>query len=116
MSNKTQAELAIAVLRKLNVIDAAETADTEDSDYVIAEYVSKYEELADRELNYWPLDAIPGAIFGAVRDLIINDVAGTFGQVQTAEDQAAREDVILKKLRRHMQKRSSGLPVFTRYF
>jgi hypothetical protein len=116
MSNKTGADLGTAVLQELNINDAAETPDAEDLAYVAGIYAVKYEELADRELCYWPADAIPGAIFIVIRDLIINEVAGTYGQVQTREDKEAREDVILKRLRRHMQKRSSGLPVFARYF
>lgn len=116
MSNKTQAELATQVLRDLNVIDASESADSEDSTYVMGKYASKYEELLDRELCYWPLDAIPNAIFIPVCDLVANEVRSTFGELQSPEDKLAREDTVLRQIRRHMQKRASGLPVKATYF
>lgn len=116
MANHTQGELALAVLQELNQVDATESGDQEDHDYITGIYGAKYEELASKDLNYWPLDAIPGAIFLIIRDLIINEVSGTYGQVQTREDKAGRETVILKDLRQHMQKRSSGLPVRSTYF
>lgn len=116
MSNKTQVNLAEAVLCEINEIDASETPDSEDQTYVIGIYVSKYEELVDRELCYWPLDAIPGAIFIPIRDLVVNEIRGTFGEPQSPEDKLAREETILRKLRRHMYRRSSGLPVKAQYF
>jgi hypothetical protein len=116
MSNKTSSDLATAVLRELNAIDASETPDTVDTDYVVEIYTSKYEELGDRELCYWPLDEIPGVVFITLRDLIINEVRGTFGEPQSPEDKLTRETAILRRLREHMQRRSSGLPVRATYF
>lgn len=116
MANYTQVNLATRVLRDLNVIDAAETPDTEDAAFVTEKYVTKYEELADEELCYWPLDAIPGAIFQSVCDLVKNEVQSAFGTPQAPEDKEARELIILRRIRRHMHKRSSGQPVKATYF
>ena len=116
MANYPQTQLATQVLRDLNAIDASEAPDTEDETYVIGKYGTKYEELADDELCYWPLDAIPGAIFQAVCDLVALEVMGTYGTPQAPEDKEAREEVLLRRLRKHMRKRSSGLPVKAVYF
>lgn len=114
--SKTTAELATAVLRELNVIDATETPDSEDTAYITTLYQDKFEELNDKELVYWSRDEIPGPIFLAIRDLIINEARGTYGQPQTPEDKEAREVIILKRVRAHMHKRPSGLPVMARYY
>lgn len=115
--SRTVAELTLAVLREMNVLDASEsTPDTEDSTYIAQLYADKFEELNDMELTYWSSDEIPNPIFLAVRDLIINEARGTYGTPQAPEDKEAREALILKRIRRHMHKRSSGLSVWTRYF
>lgn len=114
--SRTVADLGIAVLREMNVIDATESPDTEDAAYIAQLYADKFEELNDMELTYWAASEIPNPIFLAVRDLIINEARGTYGTPQAPEDKEAREVLILKRIRRHMHKRSSGLQVWTRYF
>lgn len=113
---KTRAELAEAVLLKLVVIDATETAATEDSDFVIDAYDVKYDELVDQEIAYWSRDAIPNAIFAAVRDLIINEVREAFGEPMSAQDKAAEEIILLRPLRKHTQRRPSGHSTEADYF
>lgn len=101
----------------MNVMDASETTpDTEDSTYIAELYAAKFEELNDMELTYWDAAEIPAPIFLAVRDLIINEARGTYGTPQAPEDKEARELIILRRIRRHMHKRSSGQPVKATYF
>jgi hypothetical protein len=120
MSTKTKTELAVAVLHQIGVIDAAEspTVGDVDVDFVIDAYEDKFEQLAapGRELVYWPRDSIPGAVFLALRDLIINEVREPFGEPMSPEDKEARETIILKQLKRHMRREATGNPVYADYF
>lgn len=113
---KTTTELAEAVLREIGVIDATESPEAVDRDFVIAAYGDKFEELADRELAYWAKAAIPNAIFLTVRDLTINEVRGAFGEPMSAADKEAQEIIILRQLRRHTQVRASGHATAADYF
>ena len=116
MSTKTSSQLSIEVLRSLGVIAADETPDALDSTYVTGVYQDKYEELTDLELTYWSVNDIPGPLFITLKDLVINEVRGAFGETQNPEDKEARDKVILQKVRRHMRKHSSALPVTADHF
>lgn len=112
----TTADLAEAVLRELGVIDATESPEANDETYVIDAYNFKFDELVDRELAYWSKTAIPNQIFLAVRDLIINEVRGAFGEPMTAEQKEMQEIIILRQFRRHTQRRASGHATVADYF
>lgn len=116
----TTTDLATHVLRHLRVIDATEDADdeTEHRDFVIATYRAKWEELSahGNELTYWPYDTIPRPILLILRDLIALEVQSSFGQPIAPEEKAAREDLILKRLRRHTAMQSSGKPATAVYY
>lgn len=112
----TTADLAEAVLRELGVIDATESPEATDETYVIEAYNYKYDELVDRELAYWTKTAIPNQIFLSVRDLIINEVRGAFGEPMTAEQKEMQEIIILRQFRRHTQRRASGHVTAADYF
>lgn len=120
MSTKTEAELASAVLMELGVIDQTETADTEDTNGVIASYENKYNELAapagDQELIYWPKAVIPAAVFLTLRDLIINEVKGGYGEPMAPQEKEANEVFILKRLRKHVSRPASGTRTRAEYF
>lgn len=119
MSTRTTTELAIAVLRHLSVIDASQDetdADAEDIAHVKALYADKFEELNDMELTYWAPDEVPRPIFLAVRDLIANEARGTYGEPMGVDAKEAAEIIILKRIRRHVHLRSSGLPTRAQYF
>lgn len=105
---KTTAELAEAVLRELGAIDATEDPESVDETFVIAAYGDKFAELQDRELAYWSQTAIPNAIFLVVRDLVINEVRGAFGEPMSADQKESQEIIILRRLRQHIQVRPSG--------
>lgn len=120
MSTKTEAQLANEVLQEMGVIDAGETLSSGNSDFdrVVAAYENKYAELSAPgfELTYWTMTAIPQSIFTIVRDLVINEVQGSFGNPMPAADKAGQELIILRKLRRHTSVQASGLPVRAEYF
>ena len=109
---RTQAELAEAVLRELSVLDAEEVVPAEDESFVIEAYLAKFEELVAHglELAYWNFDQIPSAVFLTVRDLVINEIAGAYGEPMEPEVKSQRETVILKRLRRHTAVHSAGAP------
>lgn len=113
---KTTTQLATSVLQKLAVLNATETASTEDAALITAIYNDKYAEWQDQELTYWVPDDIPFPLFRIIVELIANEVRDEFGQPQSPEDKEQRETILLKPLRRHMSKQSSGLPVKANYF
>jgi hypothetical protein len=113
---KTTSELATAVLQKLTVLNATETASTEDAALITEVYTDKYAEWQDQELTYWVPDDIPFPLFRIIVDLIANEVRDEFGQQQTPEEKQSREQTLLRPLRRHMTKQTSGLPVRAKYF
>lgn len=113
---KTRAELSEAVLRKLVVIDAWETAASEDSDFVSDAYDAKYDELIDQEIAYWSRDAIPNAIFAAVVNLIVNEVREAFGEPMSASAKEQEEMILLRPLRKHTQRRATGHATEADYF
>lgn len=113
---KTRDELAEAVLLKLVVIDATETAATEDTDYVKDAYDLKYDEMVDQDIAYWSRDAIPNAIFAAVRDLIINEVRESYGEPMSASQKESEEIILLRPFRKHTQRRASGHATEADYF
>jgi len=119
MSTRTTTELAVAVLRHLAVIDATQTssdADAADILYIQTLYADKFEELNDMELTYWSPNEVPKPIFLAVRDLIANEARGNYGEPMGVADKESAEIIILKRIRRHMHQRSSGLPTKAQYF
>lgn len=112
------ADLAEAILREMAVIDATEDPDEVDATFVLGVYAQKYAELQapGLELVYWKQDEIPEAIFLTLRDLVINECSGAFGEPTPPETKDARETIILKRLRRHVARSSSGVPNRAQYF
>jgi predicted aminopeptidase len=117
----TTTQLAVAVLRKLRVIDATETSsdvETAVLTHVTDTYRAKWEEITahGQELTYWAYDTIPNPVFLTLVDLIANEVRDSFGQPMTAAEKESEERVILSRLRRHVQVQSSGRPTGALYF
>lgn len=115
---RTVDELGEAVLRELGVIDAAETPDSDDLDYIEERYIEKFHALASHglDLTYWTSTSIPVAVFLIMRDLMMNEVRGAFGEPMTPEEKEGREIVILKALRRHISRPKSGHAIVGEYF
>lgn len=114
----TTTDLATHVLRELGVLDATESPDTEDEGYVTDAYEAKWEELAapGMQLAYWPRTAIPRPILLILRDLLMLEVAGAFGQQLDPAEKEQKERIILMRLRRHVQVQSSGRQTEASYF
>jgi hypothetical protein len=108
----TTTQLADAVLRELGVVDAEETPDSVDRTYVTDRYAEKYAELSapGLELTYWAASSIPDAVFLTLRDLMMNEVRGAFGEPMDPAEKEARQAVLLRPLRRHTSVEKSGLP------
>lgn len=117
----TTTQLAVAVLRKLRVIDATETSSDIDSAIITQitdVYRAKFEELEahGKELTYWQYSTIPKPVFLTLVDLIANEVRSEFGQPMSAEAKETEETTILRRLRKHVQVQGSGGPVAAIYF
>ena len=115
MSRTTQ-QLATAVLEEMGALDALSTPSAEDAALIKRVYADKHEMLFDRNLAYWPLAEIPNSIFLIVRDLVMNECSGAFGRPVTPEDKVSRETIILRRLRAHMGRESSGTRISAEYF
>ena len=113
---RTRSELVISVLREMGVLDASEEASAEDASHVKDVYDDKLEHWIDEEIAYWTSDEIPNALFIAIRDIMINEVSGTFGQPVPLETKQAREIALTSWLRRHAARHRTGLPVAAEYF
>lgn len=118
---RTKTELSTAALRKLKAVAADETPSATDALFVENVYDDKLEEWRERDVAYWEntgraVAEIPNIVFPTLVLLMANEVQGDFGQPQKMEDQVAREDVILRRLRRHTAMPSSGEPTDVEYF
>lgn len=117
----TTDDLAVHVLRKLRIIDASETiSDIEDAhvDYVTETYRAKWEEITahGRELTYWAYDEIPNPVFLIMRDLIALEVQEGFGFPIAPAEKVAQEEMILRRLRKHVQVQGTGQPTKALYY
>lgn len=112
----TKRDLATRVLRRMAVVAADATPGTEDLTYVMETYDTKLEEWRDRKLVYWPntsdtVEEIPPAIVTPLINLLINEVATSFGMQPLGD-----EEQLLKPLRRHVARPPTGLPLRVDYF
>ena len=117
-ATKTKAQLATAVMHEFVAIDATETeADhPETSVLVQAAYDVIYDRLEDDDSVYWDLNAIPTSAFFIMRDFVMNEVSGAFGEPQPSEVKEAREQVIMRRLKRHTGHKGTGSVVRAEYF
>lgn len=119
MSTRTAVQLATRVMRKQNWVDALHSPAAADSSYIVGVYEAKLAEWADRDdlTIYWTADTTPLAIFEPLADLLINQVGETYEpKGRTPEQIQEAEEVLLRPIRRHIQKRGSGLPTPVDYF
>ena len=112
----TVSDLVTAVLRKMTVIDATETPDSDDVSFVTDAYNRKFDQLQDQEIAYWVKTAIPNSIFSAVRDLIVNEVREAYGDGMSAEEKEKEEIILLRPIRRHIRRAASGHEAEVDYF
>ncbi len=119
MSFKTEDELALEVLQEMGVVDATETSpDSDDAAKVTNAYEILYSELIapPYELAYWEMATIPSAVFFTLRDLVINEIQGAFGNPMDAAARRDQKEIVLLRLRAHVALEGSKLPVTADYF
>lgn len=123
---RSKAALATDVMRKLGILAAVDSPSAEDSSLVEGRYDDKLDELRDKGLCYWShttrtSEDIPAAVFGALVNIMCEDVAAHFGaQVPTVTDDNGQPVSSgtkgLRDLRRHLAKGPSGSPTATTYY
>ena len=114
----TTSQLATAALQHLGVMDATETIPAPDETYITDVWAAKWEELSahGQELTYFSYDDIPNPVFLTIRDLVALEVQGAYGQPILPSDKEAQEQIILRRLRRHVQVQASGNSARANYF
>ncbi len=123
---RSKSDLSTDALRKLGVLDSLHSPSAEDAALVEARYDDKLEELRDKGLVYWPntsraTDEIPNVVFGAMVNIMCEEVAPAFGSpVPTVTDDSGRPVSCgtkgMRDLRRHLAKGPSGEPTRAVYF
>lgn len=113
---RTQQELATAVLRSLGLLDALHDPDAQDKAYIIARYEDIMAELRFEEVGYWENNAIPLEIFEPLVELVGLTVSGAFGMSAMAENIEGARRVLKGRLRRHTSKPVTGLAIRAEYF
>lgn len=116
MSHITKRALATRVLRQMGLVASDEEPSSTDLAYVMAAYDDKLAEWRDRNLVYWPnttdtAEEIPSVVAAALRNLLINEVAMSFGK-----EPLGPEELLLKPLYRHVARNPTRLPVKADYF
>jgi hypothetical protein len=113
----TTSQLATAVLQHIGVLDATETIASVDETYITDVWAAKWEEISAHgmEITYFNYDIIPNPVFLTVRDLVANEVRGAFGLPISAAEKEQEEQIILRRLRRHVSTQGSRKPVAVEY-
>lgn len=109
---RTKAQLSRAVLQRL-VYSPDQEPSAADAATVEGRYDSKLLEWRGDGLVYWPnttrdAEEIPDRLFAILTDLMVNEVRDDFKRDNPPEQQIAREQLILRRLRAHMAKPPSG--------
>lgn len=113
---RTRQELAVEVMRELGELGASEQPSAEDAALIKARYDDKLEQWRDDDLVYWSADEIPNAIFLPIKDVIVNEVRGVFGEPVPPEEKILKEDILMRRIRRHIARNATGLPTRAEYF
>lgn len=117
----TKEQLATATLRQMGLVPVGDSPAPENASFVKDVYDQKLAEWRDRGLVYWPntddsTAEIPVAVFQPLVMLLANWVGPSFGKAAALEEQVAREEMLLKPLRRHVARAPTGLPLRVEYF
>ena len=113
---RTRQELALSVMREMGALDASETPTADDVALIKAAYDDKLEQWRDDDLVYWAVDEIPNAIFLPIKDIIANEVKGSFGEPMPMAEKMAMEDALTSRLRKHMARGTTGHRTEAEYF
>lgn len=118
---RTKEQLVTATLRQMGLVPVGDSPAPENASFVKGVYDQKLEEWRDRNLVYWTntgdaVAEIPDAVVQPLVMLLANWVGPSFGKAATLEEQTAREEYLLKALRRHVARHPTGLPLRVDYF
>jgi hypothetical protein len=108
--SKTSTDLALRVMQELGVVAAGETPSAEDSTLIVSEYYLAQQELEQRNIGAWDVEAIPEAYFVPLAKFMAARVAVMFGAP------AADEEMALRTLRRVTAKPYIGNPEEVTYW
>lgn len=93
---KTTTDLAEAVLKRLGVLAAGDTASAEDANDVKDYYADEFETLQTRDIAFWDQATIPVSVFRPLTDYIAGKMAPDFGQARPdLQESGYRELLIL---------------------
>ena len=115
----TTTELADEVLRALAVVPSVETPDTEDRTYVIGRYQMLHAELSGegQKLTYWEVDEdIPAEVFNMLVDAVVLEAGPAFGRAVSVLEKMQQREVVMRRLRRHVQVQSANTPARADYY
>jgi hypothetical protein len=106
MADKSQNDLAEAVLTQIGVLDAGEDPDPLDVTLIQTVYTSKHLDWTERGYVDWPnggnpaTTEIPENAFHALTQLMANEMLPSFGTPVPEEQRVSREQILLVSLRR----------------
>lgn len=112
----TQADLVKRVLRHLHVLEAGETADSDD-DALIDDCITQVQsELTENGLAYWALTSIPESVMAGLIRMVAADAAAAFmdkGQAMAYEADRERGE---RMIRRAVAGPQTDTPIMRDYF
>lgn len=113
MQTRTTADLVKDVLiGKLSEVGATETPEAQDAKAVQDKYSDVYAELVDEGIAYWDDGEIPVVVFDRVSSIVANRVAPAFGRPYDE----GYDRLMISKLKKHVAKSASKLPIPAEYF
>lgn len=114
-------DLATETMSRLGLLEAQETASSEDSALISARYQDKFEEWTFREFAWWPVDEIPNMAFGMIADMMAEEVAPHFGKQAPVVADDGGDPVSIgergrRGIRRLIQREKSNMPIRALYY
>lgn len=113
---RSKAHLSRDVLLQMNVCAPEESPGAADAATVEDTYDRKLREWRDEGLVFWPngtnrnTEEIPDQVYGIICDLMENEVRNQFKGDNPPVQRMAQEQVLCRRLHRHMAKPPSGEP------
>jgi hypothetical protein len=117
---RTQDQFARRVLDKMGLTNVMEDSDGKSLQTVKTSYIDVLEELreeGDEGLVFWDDDAIPASVVRPLTDLVILDVGSSFGYaLPPVEERELQRELLLRGIRKQVQKKTTKKPLRVEYF
>lgn len=110
MATRSLSDLALEVARGMNLLRPGEDLDQGQAASINDKARQIHARLVDKQAAYWPVDAIPEAVFMVVAEMVIFEVAPHFGALPVVlqsfgyPNKLAAWESGLKQLRIHCEK------------